>query len=76
MKQNMKRKGNNKVDKFLDLIETQIIEQNLTIAGFARIMEVRRNTIYMWLKGESIMTLEKYYRALDVLGLKEKITKK
>lgn len=65
--------GDEKVEKFLQYIEKQLDEKNMTVTEFAEKMGVPRSTVYSWLNGSAVMSLEKYYRALQALGIEEKL---
>lgn len=69
----MKMKSREKVEAFLQYLEKQLDEQNLSVPQFAEMMKVPRVTVYTWLNRKSIMSLEKYYRALEVLGIEERL---
>jgi len=62
-----------KVEAFLVYLEEQLNLQNLSAPGFAKKMAVPKMTVYKWLRRESVMSLEKYYRALQVLGISESL---
>jgi len=62
-----------KVEKFLDYLEEQLELRNITVPRFAKMMGLPKSTVYSWLNRVSVMSLEKYYRALQVLGIKEKL---
>lgn len=61
----------NKVDIFIDWLQNELKEQRISIAEFARKMGVVRNLVYKWINRESTMGLDKYFKALEVLGVKE-----
>lgn len=62
-----------KVESFLQILETRLDELNLTVPEFAAKMGLPKATVYTWLNRKSVMSLENYYKALTVLGLKETI---
>lgn len=62
-----------KVDKFLDYLEEQLDNKNISVPKFAKMLEVPKSTVYAWLNRSSIMSLEKYYRALQALEIEEKL---
>jgi hypothetical protein len=41
------------------------------VKEFTDSMPVKRAQFYRWIKGEQIMTVKKYYKALDILDIKE-----
>lgn len=66
-------KSRKKVEAFLLYLEKQLDEKNLSVPQFAKMLGVPRVTVYTWLNRKSVMSLEKYYRALEVLGIDEKL---
>jgi predicted transcriptional regulator len=68
--------GKEQVEKFLLLLEETLDEKNLSVPQFAELMGVPKMTVYKWVRRESVMSLEKYYRALKVLGLESNIDDK
>lgn len=60
-----------KVEKFLQRLEAELDKKGMSIPQFAKLMGVPKMTVYKWVRRESVMSLEKYYRALQVLGLEE-----
>lgn len=71
-----KKVAQKKVEKFLRFLEHQLDKQYLTVPEFADKMGVPKATVYTWLNRKSVMSLENYYKALEVLGLKEEIVEK
>ena len=65
-----------RVQKFLGYLEEQLEDQSISITKFAKDMGVSRHTVYTWLWGDAVMSLEKYFKALDVLGIEEKLFEK
>lgn len=61
-----------KVDAFIDILESELDKRHMSIPEFAKQMGVPKMTVYRWVKRLSIMSLEKYYRALKVLGMEDK----
>lgn len=62
-----------KVEVFLQRLEDELDKQNLSVPQFAKKMGVPKVTVYAWLNRENIMSLEKYYLALEALGLDEEL---
>lgn len=62
-----------KVKKFLEYLEGQLENKNITAPQFARMIGVPKSTVYSWLNGVSVMSLEKYYRALEALEIEEQL---
>ncbi len=65
-----------KITEFLESLENKLIEKNFTVPEFAKRMGVSKVIVYKWLQKEKIMSLENYYKALEVLGLESKLIKK
>lgn len=47
------------------------VEKSIRVAEYARKMDVQRNGVYKWLKGENVMGTDKYFKTLEVLGITE-----
>jgi len=60
-----------KINMFIAFLKNELYEQRISVADFAKKMNVQRNGVYKWLKKENIMGLDKYFRALEVLGVTE-----
>ena len=65
-----------KVELFLKTLKSELEKQGISIPKFASQMNVKKVTVYAWLKKENVMSLEKYYKALEILGLQETIQTK
>lgn len=61
----------NKVDLFIEFLKNELDEQRISVAEFARRMGIVRALVYKWINHESIMGLDKYYKALEVLNVTE-----
>lgn len=60
-----------KINMFIAFLKNELYEQRISVADFAKKMNVQRNGVYKWLKKENIMGLDKYFKALEVLGVTE-----
>lgn len=67
------QKNEQKVENFLQYLENQLDEKNLSVPQFADLMGIPRATVYTWLNRKSVMGLDMYYKALEVLGVEEKL---
>lgn len=63
-----------RVEQFLLKLEAELEKKGMSVPQFAEKLGVPRMTVYKWVNRESVMSLEKYYRALKVLGLEDNIT--
>ena len=61
----------NKVDLFIEFLKNELDEQRISVAEFARRMGIVRALVYKWINRESVMGLDKYYKALEVLNVTE-----
>ena len=61
------------VDKFVKFLADHLNGAGLSIPEFAGRMGVPKSTVYAWINRSSVMSLEKYYRALKVLNITEKL---
>lgn len=66
-------KNEQKVEMFLQYLEKQLDDKNLSVPEFADQMEIPRATVYTWLNRKSVMGLDMYFKALEVLGIEEKL---
>lgn len=64
---------NEKIHGFLERLEDEIARKGLTVPDFAKKIDMPKVTVYAWLKGENVMSLENYYKSLEALGLREEI---
>lgn len=62
-----------KVERFLDCLEEQLHKRGISVVEFAKMLGVPKSTVYGWLNRVSVMSLEKYYRALEALDIEEKL---
>lgn len=61
------------VNNFVKFLKKHIAKAGLSIPEFAEKMGVPKSTVYAWINQSSVMSLEKYYRALKVLNITEKL---
>jgi len=62
---------NEKVTRFARFLALELEKRHISIPQFAKKMGVAKRTPYKWLSGEWNMGLDKYYKALDILGITE-----
>lgn len=72
----MEDKVKEKIQEFLKTLQDQMYYQKIEADEFCEKMGITRQTLYNWINGKSKMSLESYYRALDILGAKEQIKTK
>lgn len=63
-----------KVEKLIQRLEKELDNQNITVYKLAQMMGKPKITVYRWFRREAVMGMDNYYKALEVLGLKEKIS--
>lgn len=60
-----------RIKKFLTDLEKRLAQKNMSIAQFSEKMGVSRKIVYLWLTGDVIMSLDKYFLALKILDMEE-----
>lgn len=60
-----------KVREFLSELGDELKKRNILPAQFARLMGVSRQMMAKWMSYRSIMSLDKYFKALRILGIDE-----
>jgi transcriptional regulator with XRE-family HTH domain len=64
-----------KVKEFMKKLEDTLKKKGISKPNFAKEMGVGKMQVYRWISGEQIMTLEKYYRALEILEMTDEVIK-
>lgn len=72
----MDDKVQEKIQKFLTTLQDQLYHQKISKEQFAEKMGVTLQTVYNWLTGKSKMSLESYYKALEILGAEDNLKTK
>lgn len=58
------------VEEFCVNLEKALALRDMTIPEFAKLMGVTKVAVYNWINGVSIMRLDKYFKALEILKSK------
>jgi len=61
-----------KREKFIKLLKQELQNRNIGIKQFATMVGVTRMAVYRWFSGKSAMSLDMYYKILEVLGWEDK----
>jgi len=61
-----------KRERFIKLLKQELQNRNIGIMKFASMIGVTRMTVYRWFNGKASMSLDVYYKILEVLGWEDK----
>lgn len=76
MASNKEKQSDEKVERFLKYLESELKAEKITVPQFAKLMKVPSMTVYKWLNRDSVMSLTKYFTALEVLGIETSLSRK
>lgn len=65
----MNKETEEKINRFLDKLDSALKEQNMSVQEFAQKMGVTKMIVYLWKKKQNTMSLDKYFDACRILNI-------